>query len=558
MANFSSTFHNPFSRLRTDQNFNYTYNTQNGSRKALANFIESKLQPYQNDEKSKITSFVPPQASLVNQILAFSGRFNPKYHSYGIILLHSVEFFIAMCLLVPKILINLFIVLLPLKFIVWIYCFNLPEEKLGFRYSKEGLLDPDSPTTETSTISSGGDEKMCLKIENSPKKYVKDPSPDASVFENCLWRRILLHIGVCLWRIGAFTMGLNYIKITGKPDKRALIKIFYPHTSVLDSNAVNPFLPHPSFNSFVLKSTVGSVLDTRPLLTIPVDRKDPNIRKNVSDEIKYRATHPQEGWFPVLIAPEGTAMNGTAILPFKLGAFTPGQPVQPIQIKLGRQYEMYKSQMSIADISNQKTPNFILFWIYLFSYLHIPCEIIYHPTYFPSPQEIKNPKLFAQNVRNLCSQQSNLSQLDTCYEDGLLMIKFYQKYRGDPNFGLVKFHKLKNLYHLDFKSVEKYFEFYLDNFMEFMINQKQGVIASEIFFEKFNDISSKRSQNNRNAEIGENSKINIDTITENFTDQIIDDSGLHRLEVILGPIPDFLYISDVIEILCLLDKNLGV
>ncbi|KAH9361867.1 hypothetical protein HPB48_003724 [Haemaphysalis longicornis] len=63
-----------------------------------------------------------------------------------------------------------------------------------------------------------------------------------------------------------------------------------------------------------------------------VKRSDPNSRQNTVREIIRRATS-KDPWSQVIIFPEGTCTNRTCLISFKLGAFVPGVPVQPVLIR---------------------------------------------------------------------------------------------------------------------------------------------------------------------------------------------------------------------------------
>jgi len=63
-----------------------------------------------------------------------------------------------------------------------------------------------------------------------------------------------------------------------------------------------------------------------------VKREDPTSRQTSVKEIIRRA-QSNEDFPPVLIFPEGTCSNRTALIQFKAGAFVPGVPVQPVIIR---------------------------------------------------------------------------------------------------------------------------------------------------------------------------------------------------------------------------------
>ena len=68
---------------------------------------------------------------------------------------------------------------------------------------------------------------------------------------------------------------------------------------------------------------------TQPLL---VHRTDPDSRRNTIRTMQERS-EAGKGWQQVLIFPEGTCTNRSCLIPFRLGAFIPGVPVQPVIIR---------------------------------------------------------------------------------------------------------------------------------------------------------------------------------------------------------------------------------
>merc|ERR1712013_613735 len=58
----------------------------------------------------------------------------------------------------------------------------------------------------------------------------------------------------------------------------------------------------------------------------------------MGDTMKERSTDGK-GWQQVLIFPEGTCTNRTALITFRLGAFIPGVPVQPVILRYDNCYD---------------------------------------------------------------------------------------------------------------------------------------------------------------------------------------------------------------------------
>merc|ERR1712038_1604429 len=65
-----------------------------------------------------------------------------------------------------------------------------------------------------------------------------------------------------------------------------------------------------------------------------VNRSSKDSRKHVLEDLKRRAMETLEGRWPhTIIFPEGTCTNNQALVKFKVGAFYPGLPVQPVLIR---------------------------------------------------------------------------------------------------------------------------------------------------------------------------------------------------------------------------------
>ncbi|KAF4522885.1 hypothetical protein B566_EDAN012939 [Ephemera danica] len=133
--------------------------------------------------------------------------------------------------------------------------------------------------------------------------------------------------------------------------------------------------PHSTFMDAVIVYLINY---TQPVY---VWRDDPNSRQNTIREIVQRATSDQD-WPQVLIFPEGTCTNRSCLITFKPGAFYPGVPIQP---------------------------------------LNSSCEIEFLPVYHPSPEEQADPKLYANNVRDLMAKALGIPVSDYTYADCLLI-----------------------------------------------------------------------------------------------------------------------------------------
>ena len=140
---------------------------------------------------------------------------------------------------------------------------------------------------------------------------------------------------------------------------------------------------------------LGSIL--LALQSVFVNRSDADSRKQARDEICARATlsalNSEFYYPPIIIFPEGTTTTGVGLLEFKTGAFTPGLPVQPVIVRYPNAYCSPAYQSSAAVSVIRLLTQFVNY-----------AEVVYLPVYYPSPEEVADPELFAENVRTVMAE----------------------------------------------------------------------------------------------------------------------------------------------------------
>ena len=191
----------------------------------------------------------------------------------------------------------------------------------------------------------------------------------------------------------------------------APIVVTAPHSTFIDCNIL-VLMENPS--TFVLAEEfthipmLGSIVQL--FQPIYVRRDDPHSRENVKKEVLSRTSSVNEGWSQVVFSPEGMCSNRKALLPYKLGAFYPGKPIQPIMARYPNAidtvtwtYDQAHGAMSVA-------------WITL-AQPFTRVEVEYLPVYHPSPQEKEDPKLYASNLRKLMAAHYKIPTVDMTYDD---------------------------------------------------------------------------------------------------------------------------------------------
>ncbi|KAK1152010.1 lysophospholipid acyltransferase LPCAT4 [Acipenser oxyrinchus oxyrinchus] len=195
-----------------------------------------------------------------------------------------------------------------------------------------------------------------------------------------------------LCRVLFFVMGFMKVKVRGRmaPPTEAPILVVAPHSSFLDSIVMVPcgLVTVMSRAENLNIPIVGDLL--RFNQAIIVSRQDPESRRSCVEELKKRVSASGQ-WSQILIFPEGTTTNGTALIKFKAGAFIVGVPVQPVIIRYPNKLDTIRWTWKGINIVQ-------VLW-YTLSQFYTSAEIEFLPVYTPTQEEKDNPTLFASNVQ---------------------------------------------------------------------------------------------------------------------------------------------------------------
>lgn len=260
------------------------------------------------------------------------------------------------------------------------------------------------------------------------------------------WRRLLIKpIRWTNW-LFLFSLGFWHIRVDDRrKDKRKLANVLAaaPHM-----NPADPFIMAAAFPPFL--SAVGKA----DLLELPfmghtgvagqgifVDRKNPDSRLACKYAIAQRADPAWTG-LPLLIFPEGTTTNGKVLIQFKTGAFSPGQPVQPVLL----QYDCKHFNFSWSG----KNGNLGMCLLRMMLQFANFCTVTILDTYDPSQAEINDPVLFANNVRALMAKQLSVPFTEHSYDDVWFAADAIRANVGqDFELG-----EIKKLYDMDLESLK--------------------------------------------------------------------------------------------------------
>ncbi|XP_047981575.1 lysophospholipid acyltransferase LPEAT1-like isoform X2 [Salvia hispanica] len=235
------------------------------------------------------------------------------------------------------------------------------------------------------------------------------------------WRRaVIVRSGRFLSRVLLFVFGFYSISdtsgggevdgavITQSADSNESSEVLEGYGAIV-SNHVSylDILYHmsSSFPSFVAKRSVAKLpligLVSKCLGCIYVQRESKSSDfKGVSGVITERVQEAfQDNFAPkMLLFPEGTTTNGDYLLPFKSGAFLAKAPVVPVILR----YPYQRFSPAWDSISGVR--HVILLLCQFVNYI----EVKKLPVYHPSEQEKADPKLYAENVRQLMAREGNL------------------------------------------------------------------------------------------------------------------------------------------------------
>ncbi|XP_027354454.1 lysophospholipid acyltransferase LPEAT1 isoform X2 [Abrus precatorius] len=230
------------------------------------------------------------------------------------------------------------------------------------------------------------------------------------------WRRtVIVACGRALSRAMLFIFGFYWIpesrhavlNSTSQEDKHQPEELGRPGVIISNHVSYLDILYHmsSSFPSFVAKRSVAKLplvgLISKCLGCVYVQRESKSSDfKGVSAVVteRIREAHQNKSAPFMMLFPEGTTTNGDFLLPFKTGGFLAKAPVLPVILR----YHYQRFSPAWDSISGVRHVIFLL--CQFVNYM----EVVQFPVYYPSQQEMDDPKLYANNVRRLMATEGNL------------------------------------------------------------------------------------------------------------------------------------------------------
>eukprot|EP01116_Phalansterium_solitarium_P008168 TRINITY_DN2157_c0_g1_i2.p1 TRINITY_DN2157_c0_g1~~TRINITY_DN2157_c0_g1_i2.p1 ORF type:complete len:512 (-),score=222.57 TRINITY_DN2157_c0_g1_i2:124-1659(-) len=279
-------------------------------------------------------------------------------------------------------------------------------------------------------------------------------------------RAVLMPLLRGLARLMLFVWGYHYIPVKGRAVGREQAPIVVAnHTTFVDVYWM--FYAYGACP--VAKEAVGRIplvgFLARTLQTVFVSRTDSQSRSETQDAIKLRATEP--GWPQIMLFPEGTCENNTALITYRLGAFQPGLPVQPVALNYRWRH------FDPSWVAYGPGPGQLL--LKMLCQFGNRLEVTFLPVTAPTDAERAEPKVYADHVRERTATVLGVPVTNHSFEDMMLMTSVHEG--GRPAETLkVPFQQLRKLHQVNLGDVQEM----LRKFAEIDVN-KDGSIDYDEF-----------------------------------------------------------------------------
>ena len=230
------------------------------------------------------------------------------------------------------------------------------------------------------------------------------------------FRRTLLWLALKLGgRTFLFALGFHWITYRGRQASRKEAPIVVAnHTCMIDPFVLGQiYVPSAvGAQEHLQMPIVGWIFEAQQLIT--VDRKDPNSRSDVKNQIRQRAQADSPWPQQTIIFPEATCTNGKALITFRGGPFAPGVPVQPVVVRFPATH--------FHPCWVQSGPGMGMIFYRLACQFHNYITVDFLPPHVPNAQEKANAILYGNHVRERMAEKMQVPCTWHSYSDVRLQI----------------------------------------------------------------------------------------------------------------------------------------
>eukprot|EP00239_Pterosperma_sp_CCMP1384_P007093 CAMPEP_0197844164 /NCGR_PEP_ID=MMETSP1438-20131217/1145_1 /TAXON_ID=1461541 /ORGANISM="Pterosperma sp., Strain CCMP1384" /LENGTH=325 /DNA_ID=CAMNT_0043454801 /DNA_START=800 /DNA_END=1777 /DNA_ORIENTATION=+ len=176
-------------------------------------------------------------------------------------------------------------------------------------------------------------------------------------------------------------------------------------------------------------------------------------------------------WPPVAIFPEGTTTNGKCLISFKLGAFAPMVPIQPVVFK----FSWSKLDPSWSSIG----PSSLMLAARLMLQLHNSLSTEYLPVMAPDEADHGDPARFAARVKSAMADALGIPCTEHNLGEGSLL-ELARKYQIPPEYAVCELGGAMNELFPNPQSAIKYCKSYIHKFAVLDRRRKGWVSVDEV------------------------------------------------------------------------------
>jgi len=230
------------------------------------------------------------------------------------------------------------------------------------------------------------------------------------------WRATVKEVARAFGRVSLRFCGFHWITVKGRRVTcgEAPILVVAPHSTFVDAFAAfwgdgqMPYVVSREENKHL--PFIGKCIKCAQ--AVCVSREDPKSRQLTVQEIIRRSNshNTRQAWPQLMIFPEGSTSNRQALMTFKPGAFCPGKSVQPVVLR-------YPNTIDTVTWTWNQPHGALAVILFTLSQAYSRAEMEFLPVYHPNREEIRDPKVYASNIRDVMAAALGVPTSDVTFED---------------------------------------------------------------------------------------------------------------------------------------------